>query len=88
LAGRPSSVAAAPATRSASATPPGAQTFEILLLMMIAPRVGSARRARPTRIGAPGKALRVKTAAKSAGRPVEREQRQRHPRRLAVPRAA
>src|SRR6185436_5157815 len=51
--------------RSAMATPSGAQTLEILLLTVTAPRLGSPRRWRPTSTGAPGKALRVKTAAKS-----------------------
>jgi hypothetical protein len=40
------------------------QTFEILLLIMIAPSVASASRFRPTITGAPGKALRVNIAAK------------------------
>ena len=52
-------------TRSAASTPPGAQTLEILLFTRIAPSAGSARRRRPITIGAPGKALRVNTAAKS-----------------------
>ena len=38
--------------------------MEILLLTMMALRVGSPSRWRPTITGAPGKALRVKTAAK------------------------
>src|SRR5471030_1682375 len=62
---RERSRAASAQTRSASATPSGAHTFEILLLMTIAPRAGSFRRFLPTTTGAPGKALRVKTAAKS-----------------------
>jgi hypothetical protein len=65
----PGAMPSAPATpahrRSAVATPSGAHTFEILLLTTIAPRDGSSRRRRPMMTGAPGKALRVKTAAKS-----------------------
>ncbi len=59
----PRSRAAAPATSSAAATPSGAQTFEILLFTTQAASRGSARRARPTITGAPGKAFRVNFAA-------------------------
>ena len=57
--------AAAAQTVSLASTPPGAQTLEILLLIRMAPSLGSARRLRPTITGAPGKAFLVKTAAKS-----------------------
>ncbi len=63
--GTPRSRAASAHTRSAAATPPGAHTFEILLLMTIAASDGSASLPRPTMTGAPGKAFLVKTAAKS-----------------------
>ena len=62
---KPSSRAVAAHNRSAASTPPGAQTLEILLFTRIAPSAGSASRRRPMRTGAPGKAFRVKTAAKS-----------------------
>src|SRR5262245_55917317 len=45
--------------RSLASTPPGAQTFEILLFTMIAPSVGSSSRLRPTITGAPGNAFFV-----------------------------
>jgi hypothetical protein len=61
----PSTRAVSVQIRSAVSTPAGAHTLEILLLMMIAPRSGSCSRWRPTTTGAPGRALRVKTAAKS-----------------------
>ena len=61
----PRSPAASAQTRSAASTPPGAQTLEILLLTMIAPSAGPPSRRRPTTTGAPGKAFRVNTAAKS-----------------------
>ena len=51
--------------RSAASTPPGAHTFEILLLMMTAAIEASASRERPTTTGAPGNAFLVKTAAKA-----------------------
>src|SRR5581483_3978529 len=53
-------------TRSLSSTPPGAQTFEILLFTIMALNAGADKRFRPTITGAPGKALRVNTAPKSA----------------------
>ena len=62
---RPSRRAVSAQTRSAVSTPPGAQTLEILLFTMIAPSVGSLRRLRPTRMGAPGNAFLVNIAAKS-----------------------
>ncbi len=62
---RPRAPATAAHRRSAVASPSGARTFETLLLTTMAPRVGSARRRRPMMTGAPGNALRVKTAAKS-----------------------
>src|ERR1017187_8187212 len=66
LAAMPSALATPAHRRGAVVTPSGAHTFEILLLTTMAPRDGSSRRRRPTMTGAPGKALRVKTAAKSA----------------------
>src|SRR5688572_3234089 len=60
---KPSTSAAAAQIFSDVSTPPGAQTFEILLLMMIAPSVGSLSRLRPMITGAPGNALRVNIAA-------------------------
>ena len=63
---RPSSPPAATHRASLASTPPGAQTLEILLLMRMAPSFGAPKRRRPTITGAPGKALRVKSAAKSA----------------------
>lgn len=65
VAGRPRSLAVSTQTRSDVSTPPGAQTLEILLLMMIAPSAGSASRLRPTITGAPGNAFFVNIAAKS-----------------------
>src|ERR1039458_2038777 len=53
----PSSRAVSAQTRSAAASPPGAQTFAILLLTMIAPSAGSRRRRLPTMTGAPGNAF-------------------------------
>src|ERR1035438_1737475 len=61
----PSRRAVSAQIRSAAPTPPGAQTFEILLLTMMAARAGSPSLLRPTTTGAPGKAFLVKTAAKS-----------------------
>src|SRR5688572_24005140 len=63
--GRPSSSPAAADTRSAAATPSGAQTLATLVLTTTAPTAGSSMRRRPTITGAPGKALRVNTPAKS-----------------------
>jgi hypothetical protein len=63
---RPSSRAVSAHTRSLAATPPGAQTLEILLFTMIAPSAGSPSRERPTITGAPGNAFFVNIAAKSA----------------------
>ena len=62
----PRAAAAAAQSFSEVSTPPGAHTLEILLLTMIAPSFGSARRLRPTITGAPGKAFFVNIAAKSA----------------------
>ena len=65
-AGMPRSLPVSTQIASLSASPPGAQTLEILLLTTIAPRAGPARRLRPTITGAPGKALRVNIAAKAS----------------------
>src|ERR1017187_6924686 len=65
VAGTPRRRAVSPQILSAASTPPGAHTFEILLLMMIAAIPGSPSRLRPTVTGAPGKAFLVNTAAKS-----------------------
>ena len=63
--GQPRSRAVSAQTRSAASAPPGAHTFEILLLTMIAASDGPASLARPTMTGAPGNAFFVNTAAKS-----------------------
>ena len=60
---RPSAAAAAAQTRSAASTPPGAHTFETLLFTTTAPSRAPSRRRRATRMGAPGKALRVSLSA-------------------------
>ena len=57
--------AASAQIRSAASTPPGAHTFEILLLMTIAAELRSAEPAAAHATGAPGKAFLVNTAAKS-----------------------
>src|ERR1700690_253689 len=61
----PRSPAASEQTRSDASTPPGAHTLETLLLITIAPSLGSPSLRRPTTTGAPGNAFLVNTAAKS-----------------------
>ena len=62
-----SSAATVAHTLSASATPPGAHTFEILLLITMACSASDvARRFLPTMIGAPGNAFFVNIAANVA----------------------
>ena len=65
-ASKPSAAAAAAHTCSDASTPPAAHTFDILLFTTTAcSGAPAASRARPTFTGAPGKRLRVKTAAYS-----------------------
>jgi hypothetical protein len=80
--GEPEQARPSAQTRSAAPTPPGAHTLEILLLTMIAASDGSPSLRGRRSPGAPGNAFLVKTAAKVRRGPVERDQRQRHPRRL------
>ena len=63
--GAPRAFAAAAATFCAASTPPGAQTFDTLLLITMAcsEAAGRAVRARPTMTGAPGNAFFVNSAA-------------------------
>jgi hypothetical protein len=62
----PSSRAVSAQIRSDASTPPGAHTLEILLFTRIAPSDGAPSLPAADDTGAPGKAFRVKTAAKSA----------------------
>src|SRR5512138_100296 len=62
---QPTSRAASAHTRSAASTPPGAQTFAILLFTTRAASAGPSARRRPTITGAPGNAFRVNLAAKA-----------------------